>query len=69
MNWRERIERDSGTLHREPHACGTGKALPKQLASGNAHEFWLYLMSMPPGCDDADFERPLDRGRPIPELD
>jgi hypothetical protein len=55
MSWRERIERDPGTLHGEPHVCGTGKALPKQLASGNAHEFWLYLMSMPPGCDDADF--------------
>jgi uncharacterized protein (DUF433 family) len=121
MNWRERIERDPGTPHREPHVRGTDIAVSVVLhelvvhkdfqgvvachpglseddvgacvawAAECAHTaersegtpevagarrgqsqkagFKDFLRSMPNVGDDADFERPVDHGRPEVEWD
>jgi hypothetical protein len=62
-----RLQRPEGvapvTLEDMERALAGGVPV-EEPGKGDAHDFWLYLMSMPSGCEDADFERPLDKGRP-----
>ena len=62
-----KAEASEGAAADAPAAACEVPAEPR--AEGDAHDFWLYLMSIPPGGEAADFERPLDYGRAEVEWD